>query len=344
MRRRYKYMGDCGKSILITGNAGFIGSRFASWVIRNHPEYRIVGVDNMTGGFAENVDRGIEHHKCDIDSPEFAEIFNTNDFEYVFHFAAYAAEGLSFYMPYHISMNNVAITDRIIAECINHGVKRLVYASSMSVYGRGEGGEGCVFMESDTPHPEDPYAVSKYAAEMNIRNMDRHFGFDWCIIRPHNVYGPGQNIWDRYRNVLGIWTYCALHDEPALIYGDGRQERYFSYIDDILPCIWNAAVSPEASRMTVNLGGDVPCTIAEAADVFMGVTGYRNFRHAERRDEVALTRPSAELSRKILGYSHTTPLETGIGKMWKWAQTYPVRERPRWSVFEINKDVYSYWR
>lgn len=331
------------KNVLITGNAGFIGSKFASWLNRSHPEYHIVGVDNMTGGFRENIDPEIEQYTCDINGSQFSEIFDSHEFEFVFHFASYAAEGLSFYIPYHITMNNVAITDRVIAECVKHGVGRLVFASSMSVYGRGDR-NGCVFNESDTPHPEDPYAVSKYACEMNIRNMDRHFGFEWCIVRPHNVYGPGQNIWDRYRNVLGIWVYCALHGKTALIYGDGRQERYFSYIDDILPCIWNAAVSPAASRRTVNLGGDIGCTIAEAAETFKNVTGYGNFMHAELRDEVAVTRPSAELSREILGYSHTTPLRDGLKEMWRWALTCPERERPKWECYEINKDVYTYWR
>lgn len=126
-------------------------------------------------------------------------------------------------------------TDNIIKECIKHNVERLIYTSSMSVYGYGKN-DGTPFDEEDLPYPIDPYGISKYACEMNIKAMGEHFGLDWCIVRPHNVYGVKQNIWDKYRNVLGIWMYQILNNKPILIYGDGEQTRAFSYIDDCLEC------------------------------------------------------------------------------------------------------------
>jgi UDP-glucose 4-epimerase len=194
------------KSILITGVAGLIGSRMADWIVENHPEYEVVGIDNLFGGYMENVNENVVFYKRELGEDDISDIFEKHNFEYVYHFAAYAAEGLSYFMPVFNDRNNMLSTDNIIKECVKHNVKRLIYTSSMAVY--GEGVEvGKIFDEDDRPHPVDPYGMSKYACERNIEIIGNHFGLDWCIIRPHNVYGVKQNIWDKYRNVLGIWIY-----------------------------------------------------------------------------------------------------------------------------------------
>ena len=331
------------KSILITGNAGLLGARLADWVLENHPEYEVVGIDNLFGGYIENVDDRVIFYKRELSTDKLTDIFDKHNFEYVFHFAAYAAEGLSPFMRKFNYSNNVLSTVNIINECISHKVKRLVYTSSMSVYGWGLE-QGRIFDEGDKPEPIDPYAISKYACEMDIRVAGEQHGLDWCIIRPHNVYGIKQNIWDKYRNVLGIWMYQILNDKPILIYGDGEQTRAFSYIDDCLESFWNAAVLEGASKQIINVGGEKGYSINEAAAVLCKITGYDKVEHREARHEVKYAVPSPEKSKKILGYKQSTELEEGLRKMWEWAKTQPNRKQYKWENYEITDGIYSYWK
>ena len=330
-------------NILITGVAGLIGSRMADWIIKNKPEYTVVGIDNLFGGYMENVPKEVVFYKRELSSDSLKDIFDKYQFDYVYHFAAYAAEGLSPFMRMFNDRNNMLSTDNIINECIMHDVKRLIYTSSMSVYGRGIY-EGRIFDEDDRPDPIDPYAVSKYACETNIKIAGEQHGLDWCIIRPHNVYGIGQNIWDKYRNVLGIWMYQTINNQPMLIYGDGKQTRAFSYIDDILEPMWNAAVLKKASKEIINLGGIAGYSINSAAEILCKITGYNNISHEEPRHEVKHAVPKPDKSIKLLKYEQKTSLEDGLRKMWEWAKAQPNRERMKWENYEITKGIYSYWK
>ena len=331
------------KSVLITGNAGLLGARMADWILEKHPEYEVVGIDNLFGGYVENIDPRVVFYRRELSTDSLTDIFDKHEFEYVFHFAAYAAEGLSPFMRMFNDRNNMLSTDNIINECINHDVKRLVYTSSMSVYGWGER-LGEEFDENDTPAPIDPYAVSKYACEMNIKIAGEQHGLDWCIIRPHNVYGEKQNIWDKYRNVLGIWMYQILHDKPMLIYGDGEQTRAFSYIDDCLPAFWNAAVYPKASKEIINVGGVKGYSINSAANLLCRITGYDKVEHREARHEVKHAVPKPDKSIELLDYEQKTTLEEGLRRMWAWAQKQPNRRQYKWENYEIIKGIYSYWK
>lgn len=331
------------KSVLITGVAGLLGSRMADWLIEEHPEYEVVGIDNLFGGYIENVNDKVIFYKRDLSIDNLSDIFEQHNIEYVFHFAAYAPEGLSYFMPMFNDSSNMLATDNVLKECVKHNVKRLVYTSSMAVYGWGKN-EGQPFNEEDLPSPIDPYGVAKYACEQNIKIFGEHFGLDWCIIRPHNVYGSKQNIWDRYRNVLGIWMYQILNNEPMLIYGDGEQTRAFSYIDDCLESFWNAAVKEEASKQIVNVGGERGYTINEAAKILCEITGYSNVEYREARHEVKHATTTAEKSKLLLGYKQSTSLKEGLIKMWEWVQTQPKREQFKWDNYEIEKGLYSYWK
>ena len=331
------------KSILITGVAGLIGSRFADWVAENKPEYEIVGIDNLFGGYIENVNDNVIFYRRELSTDSLTDIFDRHEFEYVFHFAAYAAEGLSPFIRKFNYSNNVLSTVNVINECISHKIKRLVYTSSMSVYGWGEV-KGEKFDEDAHLQPIDPYAISKYACEMDIKVAGEQHGLDWCIVRPHNVYGKRQNIWDKYRNVLGIWMYKSLNNLPITVYGDGEQTRAFSYVDDCLPCFWNAATYEKASKQIVNLGGIYSCTINEAAEMVSKVTGNKNIVHLEARHEVKHAVPTYEKSIKILDYEQKTSLEEGLREMWEWAKKQPNRKQFKWENYEITDGLYSYWK
>ena len=330
------------KYVLITGVAGLIGSRMADWILENKPEYGVIGVDNLFGGYIENVDERVIFYQRDLSEEKINDIFEQYPIEYVYHFACYAAEGLSPFVRMFNWKNNAVSTANVINCCVEYGVKRLVYTSSISVYGHGNGNGR--FDENDIPCPVDPYGISKYACEMDIKVAGEQHGLDWCIIRPHNVYGRKQNIWDKYRNVLGIWMYQILHNEPMLIYGDGEQTRAFTCADDILEPLWNAATKKEASKEIINLGNSKDYSINNAAEILRGLTGYNNVEHKESRFEVKDTIPTFEKSVKTLGFKDNTSLEDGLKDMWEWAKKQPDRPQYKWENYEINKGLYSYWK
>lgn len=336
------------KNILITGVAGLIGSKFAEYIIENHgDEYNVIGVDNFLGGDPLNIPCGVKFFMIDLaEEPENVKtLFNHFNFHYVFHFAAYAAEGLSGFKRNFFHNNNLLSTGNIINECVNTNVKRLVFTSSMSVYGDGTGASDR-FDENDVPLPLDPYAIGKYACELDIQSAGHQFGLDWCIIRPHNVYGPNQNIWDKYRNVLGIWMNQTLNDLPTTIYGKGDSTRAFTYIDDILPCLLRAATNEKCSREIINLGAIMGYTIQEAHDVLVDVIGEDKVKteYLEPRYEVKHAVPTYEKSVELLSYEDKTCLYDGMKKMWEWAKQQPKREVQSWDEFEITKNLYSYWK
>ncbi len=340
------------KSVIITGVAGLLGSNLAYYILKYFPEYSVIGVDNMFGGLPENVPpendingdpTGFYFYQADVDSDVFENIFKQFNIEYVFHFAAYAAEGLSPFVRRFNWQNNSLSTARVINCCIEYGVKRLVYTSSMSVY--GDGVKGQLFTEDLTPHPLDPYAISKYACELDIQSAGLQHGLDWCIIRPHNVYGIGQNIFDRYRNVLGIWMYQHLNGEPLTVYGSGEQTRAFSHIDDTTPCLWAAATYKEASKQIINVGGTKAYSINEAKDIMLEVFDWNaTVVYKEARYEVKHAVPSYQKSIDILDYQDRHGLLLGLKGMWAWAQTLKMRDRFKWPEYEITKGVYSYWK
>ena len=256
--------------VLITGVAGLLGSRLADWIIENKPEYEVWGIDDLSGGYSENINDKVKFINLDLtkNTNELGEYFISEKFDYVFHFAAYAAEGLSPFIRTFNYDNNLRSTAAIVNECIKNDVKRLVFTSTLAVYGHGNGG---IFDEIQTPKPIDPYGVAKYACEMDIQIAGEQHGLNWCIVRPHNVYGLKQNIWDKYRNVLGIWMYQHLNGLPTTIFGDGTQTRAFSYIDDSLEPLWNAAVKPEACCEIINLGGIEEHSIITANNILKEV-------------------------------------------------------------------------
>tara|TARA_Y100000385_G_scaffold40141_1_gene37324 strand:- start:7268 stop:8266 length:999 start_codon:yes stop_codon:yes gene_type:complete len=328
-------------NILITGVAGLLGSRLADWILENDPAASVIGIDNFSGGYIENINSGVKFYKLDLIRDSISDIFQKHDIDYVFHFAAYAAEGLSPFIRGFNYDNNLKSTARILNQCIKHDVKRLVFTSSMAVYGHGE---DQAFDEKQTPCPIDPYGVAKYACEMDIKIAGEQHGLDWCIIRPHNVYGAKQNIWDKYRNVLGIWMYQHLNGKPMTIFGSGNQTRAFSYIDDSLSPLWNAAIEPRASKQIINLGGIHSVSILEANNILKNVIGCtENTVFFEKRHEVMHAISTYQKSIDILGFKHETDLKDGLMKMWEWAKVQPMRNQFIWPSFELDKGLYSFW-
>jgi len=319
-----------------------LGSRLADWIVENQPEVEIVGVDDLSGGYRENVNPRVDFWPLNLVHDSIEDfLFKHHRFDYVFHFAAYAAEGLSPFIRQYNYNNNLIATARLVNSCIKHGVERLVFTSTLAVYGHGQGG---VFDETHIPSPIDPYGVAKYACEMDIRIAGEQHGLDWTIIRPHNVYGRNQNIWDKYRNVLGIWMYQRMNGEPMTIFGDGKQTRAFSCIDDIVEPLWNSAVRKEASKQIINLGGTEEWSIKDANDLLIEVIGAGKVEYREERHEVKHSIPTWKKSVDLLGFEHRTSLKDGLSDMWSWAQQQPKRSRFVWPSYELDKGIYSFWK
>ena len=329
--------------ILITGVAGLLGSRLADWIIENKPNVEVWGLDDLSGGYKENVNSKVKFIKVNLvtDAPLVSHVFEAEKFDYVFHFAAYAAEGLSPFIRTYNYDNNLRATALIVNECIKHDVTRLVFTSTLAVYGYGYGG---IFDETQVPNPIDPYGVAKYACEMDIQIAGEQHGLDWCIIRPHNVYGVKQNIWDKYRNVLGIWMYQHLNGEDMTIFGDGTQTRAFSFIDDSIEPLWNAAVRENASKEIINLGGIDEISIKDASEIVREVIGEGNIVHLEGRHEVKHSIPTFQKSIDLLGFEHKTDLVEGLTQMWEWVKEQPMRERFVWPSYELDKGIYNFWK
>ena len=327
--------------ILITGVAGLLGSRLSDYIIENHPNVHIVGIDDMSGGYKENVNSKVELWEMNLVNGNIEECFERHQFDYVYHFAAYAAEGLSPFIRTYNYQNNLVATSHIITQCIKHDIKRLVFTSTLAVYGHQDGN---MFDEIQVPKPIDPYGVAKYGCEMDIQIAGEQHGLDWCIIRPHNVYGVKQNVWDKYRNVLGIWMYQHTINEPMTIFGDGTQTRAFSYIDDSLEPLWKASQDKRASKEIINLGGIKEYSINEANEILREVVGGGEVKYFEGRHEVKHSIPTWQKSIDLLDFKHETDLKEGLTKMWEWVKSQPVRERFVWPFYELDKGIYSFWK
>lgn len=328
------------KKVLITGVAGMIGSRLAAYIIEKYPSYEVIGVDNLSGGYTENIPDKVQFTKLDLSTDSLDGLLANQNVDYVYHLAAYAAEGLSPFIRCFNYTNNLVATANVVNACIKYGVKRLVFTSSMAVYGIGTP----PFSEAHQPNPVDPYGVAKYACEMDIQIAGEQHGLDWCIVRPHNVYGQHQNIWDKYRNVLGIWMYQKLNNEAFTVIGKGHQKRAFTFIDDCLEPLWQCAVNEKASKQIINLGSSIETSVIDAAHQLKEIVGGAEIEHLEERHEVINAYSTHEKAKTILGYKDITPLKEGLKIMWDWAQQQPKRTRKEWDQYELEKGMYGFWK
>ena len=329
------------KKILITGVGGLLGSRLADWILAHQPDVEVIGIDDFSGGYRENVDPRVKLYVMDLGRESSDSIFNEHHPDVVYHFAAYAAEALSPFIRKYNYTNNLLATAGIVNNCINYNVKRIVFTSSMGVYGFGANKPP--FHEDMRRSPIDPYAIAKSACEMDIEIAGEQHGLDWCIIRPHNVYGAKQNIWDSYRNVLGIWMYKHITGQPLTIFGDGNQVRAFSCIDDSLEPLWRAGTDSKASKQIINLGGIHETSINEAAETLIKVMGGGEIKYLPPRHEVKYAYPTWQKSVDLLGFEHKTNLYEGLTKMWEWVKLQPSRPRQIWGKYEVDKNIYPYW-
>lgn len=328
-------------SVLVTGGAGFIGSHVARHLLA--AGHRVVIVDDLSGGFTDNVPAGARFIAGDAgDSGLIERLFEEHAFTHVFHLAAYAAEGLSHFIRGFNYTNNLLASVTLINAAIRHEVKCFVFTSSIAVYGRNQ----LPMTEELAPQPEDPYGISKYAVELDLRAAHEMFGLDWIVFRPHNVYGVNQNLGDPYRNVIGIFMNQIMQQKPLTIFGDGTQTRAFSHIDDVAPVIACSIDVPAARNQTFNVGADQPISVNDLARAVMDAMGTRvEIRHLPSRNEVVHAFASHDKARNVFNLSSAPiTLEKGLAEMAEWSRQVGARIGKPFEGVEIEKNLPPSWK
>jgi UDP-glucose 4-epimerase len=326
---------------LITGGCGFIGSHVA----RSCKElgHNVVVLDDLSGGFTENLPSGVEFINGSVTDAELINgLFKKYRFDFVYHLAAYAAEGLSHFIRRFNYTNNTIGSINLINASVNSGtVKRFVFTSSIAVYGAGQ----LPMTEEMMPSPEDPYGISKLAVELDLKAAHEMFGLEYTIFRPHNVYGEYQNIGDRYRNVIGIFMNQIMKNQPMTVFGDGKQTRAFSYISNVAPVFARCVDVKKSANQVFNIGADKPYAVVELAHTVaksFGITPV--IRHLDQRKEVVHAFSSHKKLEQVFGPQSYVPLAEGISRMAEWAKSAGVRESKVFSAIEIEKNMPPSWK
>jgi UDP-glucose 4-epimerase len=324
---------------LVTGGAGFIGSHVADELLALG--HKVVVLDDLSGGFEDNVPSGATFVKGSILDHELIDrLFDRHHFTYVYHLAAYAAEGLSHFIKRFNYENNLIGSVNLVNASVNYGLKCFVFTSSIAVYGAGQS----PMSEEMIPMPEDSYGIAKLAVERELKISHEMFGLDYVIFRPHNVYGERQNIGDRYRNVVGIFMNQLMKNEPMSIFGDGTQQRAFTHIRDVAPII-AACVDFDAARNELfNVGADVPYTVNELAQVVADAMGKKcQVTHLDPRNEVKIAFSDHSRAEKVFGQRSKTSLEAGIRTMAEWVSEHGARESSVFESIEVAKNLPKSW-
>lgn len=298
--------------IFITGVAGFLGSHIADAMLSEGHE--VIGVDNLIGGYIDNVPDGVEFYQVDC---QYLNTMNKlmRGVDIVYHTACTAYEGLSVFSPNLMCQNTYQITASVASAAISQGVKRFIYCSSMARYGAQE---SVPFTEDMIPKPQDPYGISKFAAENLLKCLSEVHGMELVIAVPHNIIGPRQKYDDPYRNVASIMINMMLQGRQPIIYGDGNQKRCFSFIHDDISCLKKIAFQDNCVNEVINIGPDEEfITINELASTIADILKFelKPVYVPDRPQEVKLATCSANKARKLLGYHTEYSLRNGLEEM-----------------------------
>jgi len=303
------------KKVFITGVAGFLGSHLADEFLKLG--FHVKGVDNLIGGYIDNIPAEVEFVKCDLlDFDKLSGLMKGYDL--VYHTACTAYEGLSVFSPSLIVANTTQITVNIFTAAVIAGVGRFIHCSSMARYGAHD---DLLFTEDMQCKPQDPYGIAKYAAELLIKNLSDVHGLDLVIAVTHNIVGPRQKYDDPYRNFASIMINLMLQGRQPVVYGDGSQIRCFSDIRDDVDCLLKFAIDKKAVGEIFNIGPDEnPVTILELAQTIAKLLNFElnPIFMPGRPQEVKYATCSANKIRRYYDYSTKVTLEESILSMIKY--------------------------
>ncbi|MBN1508284.1 MAG: NAD-dependent epimerase/dehydratase family protein [Sedimentisphaerales bacterium] len=320
--------------VFISGVAGFLGSHLADAFLAE--DHQVVGCDNLTGGYLDNVPKDVEFHHYDCNFYD-SMVKIVQGCDVVYHCAAAAYEGLSVFSPYYVTKNIVQASVSMITASIANHVRRFILCSSMARYGTQE---KTPFTEDMTPRPQDPYGIGKLSSEMFLRNLATIHGMEYVIAVPHNIIGPRQKYDDPYRNVVSIMVNLMLQGKPPIIYGDGNQKRCFSFIQDDVELLKRLATEDCVSGEVINIGPDDEfITINELAATIGELLGVdvKPIHVKERPQEVTCANCSADKARRLLKYEPRVKLRDGLVAVAEY-----IRQRgPRPFKYHIDLEIIS---
>lgn len=326
--------------VLVTGGAGFVGAHITNDLIEKGDT--VVVLDDLSGGFLDNInEKAIFIKGSVVDDALVSTLFEKYKFDYVFHLAAYAAEGLSHFIKRFNYMNNLIGSINLINESIKHNIKCFVFTSSIAVYGSAKPP-----MKEDTtiPEPEDSYGISKLAVEKELKISHELFGLNYIIFRAHNIYGEYQNIGDMYRNVVGIFMTQLMKKKPLTIFGDGTQTRAFSYIRDISPIMAASIHNTQLHNQIFNIGGDKEYSVNELAGKVMEAMKLNGeILHLPERYEVKNAFADHSKLSQFGITKKSTSLEQGLLEMARWAKLVGIRTSKKFDNIEITKNLPPSW-
>lgn len=329
-------------SALVTGAAGFLGAHVVRALVAAN-RVRVVALDDLSGGFRENVPPEVEFVEMSVtDHGGLARLFDRHRFRYVYHLAAYAAEGLSHFIRRFNYTNNIIGSINLINEAVRHQIECFVFTSSIAAYGAVES----PMREDSRPFPEDPYGIAKLAVEMDLTAAAHMFGLPSVVFRPHNVYGEFQNLGDPYRNVIGIFMNQILQGRPLTLFGDGTQQCAFSYVGDIAPLIADSPWVPGAQGEVFNVGADRAYSLNDLARevcAAMGRSGHP-VEHLPARNEVHNAFCDHGKARRVFGEYPQTPLPAGLRRMVEWARGVGIQSGKPFEAIELSRNLPPSWR
>ena len=305
--------------ILVTGAAGFIGSHVAQALLAAGHEVRTI--DNFSTGSRSNLAavRGdLELVEGDIRSYERAHTA-TQGIDVVIHLAALPSVPRSIQDPLTTNDVNVTGTLNVALAARDAGVRRVVIASSSSVYGRND---ALPKTEALVPMPISPYGVSKLAAEQYCMGFSAVYGIETVALRYFNVFGPRQDPGSQYSGVIPRFLTRAARGEPLVIYGDGTQSRDFTYIDNVVAATTAAARAPLDGPLVCNIGYGSRHTLLDLAAAAKRVAGRDvPVEFAEPRPgDVLHSFADVTLAREKLGYEPRVSLDEGLAQTLEWLQ------------------------
>jgi len=291
--------------ILITGHKGFIGSHLVRALRKKR--YSVTGYDLKEG--------------YDIlDDWRLNDIFKECKPDIVFHLAALKSVPASFTDPSKYMQVNGIGTLRVLEASLRNNVKRLIYASSSSVYG-GVDHPLIQNSESDAPNPRSPYAISKLIGEYLCKLYSEPNVLETIVLRYFNVFGPGQQADSAYASVIPLFIKALSDGKPCYIYGDGEQTRSFSYIDDVVRAnllAIQAKIKP--AHNVLNIAGRNPVsinTLLKTVAQIMNKKPKVEFMPA-RDGDIRCSHPNQVSALTLLGYEPKVSLEDGLKRMIKW--------------------------
>ena len=306
--------------VVITGGAGFIGSHIAEEVAK---EYEVVIIDNLDDYYSPDLKRrnleillanpNVRFIEGDITDPDLLRRVIDSDVEFVFHEAAQAGVRISVENPFKPNNVNVLGTLNVLKASLDAGVKRVINASSSSVYGKVQ---YLPFDEAHSTMPVSPYGVSKLAAEHYCRVFYEVYGLPTVSLRYFTVYGPRM----RPDLAISIFTGKMLANEPIMVYGDGEQTRDFTYIDDIVRVNRRLLETSTADGYAMNVGGGHRITVNDLIAHLREITGSASevVYSDKQKGDAEHTLADTSLAEKLVGYRPAVSIREGLGRFVEW--------------------------